>query len=236
MGLGQWTMRRLGYRRKRTDEHGADIGAMIAGHARFQRQFTRDRAFYAKLAKQQSPRLLWIGCCDSRVVPDAVLDTDPGALFVVRNIANLVPPANTPASISVGAAIEYAVTVLGISDIVVCGHTHCGGVAALAKDQAAEDASHLAQWIDIARAGYDPATAPTMDEAVRRNVLWQLRNLMTYEVVRDAWEAGTVDIHGWLYDIETGIMHAFNAERQSWGSLSDSNMRALLAESGGEAD
>jgi carbonic anhydrase len=110
------------------DERGIDLDIKdaIEGHERFRQQFERDRAFYKSLAqKQQKPRLLWIGCADSRVVPAQITSADPGELFEIRNVANVVPPADA-ADDAVGAAIEYGVGHLGIDDIVVCGHTHCG--------------------------------------------------------------------------------------------------------------
>jgi carbonic anhydrase len=103
-----------------------DIKDAMEGHERFRAQFEKDRAFYESLAdKKQKPRLLWIGCADSRVVPAQITSADPGELFEVRNIANVVPPSDAYDD-AVGAAIEYGVGHLGIDDIVVCGHTGCG--------------------------------------------------------------------------------------------------------------
>ena len=110
-----------------------DIKDAIEGYERFRPQFERDRAFFkASPTKKQKPRLLWIGCSDSRVVPAQITSADPGELFEVRNIANCVPPADADDD-AVGAAIEYALGHLGIDDIVVCGHTGCGGIAGAAE-------------------------------------------------------------------------------------------------------
>ena len=107
-----------------------DIQDAKEGFERFRREFEQDKAFYKSLStKKQKPRLLWIGCCDSRVVPAQITSADPGELFEVRNIANTVPPYGADDD-SVGAAIEYALDHLGIDDIVVCGHTGCGGIQA----------------------------------------------------------------------------------------------------------
>ncbi len=116
------------------DQHGVDLDIKdaIEGYERFRLEFDRDKAFFKSLAtKKQKPRLLWIGCCDSRVVPSQITSADPGELFEVRNIANCVPPANAGDD-TVGAAIEYALAHLGVDDIVVCGHSGCGGIQALA--------------------------------------------------------------------------------------------------------
>ena len=128
-----------------------DIKDAMEGHERFRQQFERDRAFYRALAtKKQKPRLLWIGCADSRVVPATITNADPGELFEVRNIANVVPPADA-ADDTVGAAIEYGVGHLGIDDIVVCGHTGCGGIAALIDAGAPNSDAHLGRWMEFTK-------------------------------------------------------------------------------------
>jgi carbonic anhydrase len=117
----------------RTDEKGVDLDIKdaVEGYRRFRQRVERDKAFYAGLAKaKQKPKLLWIGCCDSRVVPAQITSADPGELFEIRNIANCVPPSGSGDD-SVGAAIEYALGHLWIDDIIVCGHTGCGGLQAL---------------------------------------------------------------------------------------------------------
>jgi carbonic anhydrase len=128
-----------------------DIKDAVEGHERFRQQFERDKAFYQSLAtKQQKPRLLWIGCADSRVVPAQITSADPGELFEIRNIANVVPPASA-ADDAVGAAIEYGVGHLGIDDIVVCGHTLCGGIGALLEPIPPGREVHLGRWVDYTR-------------------------------------------------------------------------------------
>ena len=128
-----------------------DIKDAMEGHERFRAQFEKDRAFYQSLAvAKQKPRLLWIGCADSRVVPAQITSADPGELFEVRNIANVVPPANA-CDDAVGAAIEYGVGHLGIDDIVVCGHTGCGGIAALLEPIPPDREAHLGRWVEFTK-------------------------------------------------------------------------------------
>ena len=104
---------------------------LLSGHRRFREKFESEHDVFERLAEEgQDPKVLWVGCCDSRVIPELITGADPGELFDVRNIANIVPPAPTIAC-ATGAAIEYAVLHLGVSHIVICGHTECGGIKAL---------------------------------------------------------------------------------------------------------
>lgn len=190
-----------------------DVRTAVHGFRRFRQQFEADRAFYEKLAESQKPNMLWIGCSDSRVVPDIITSADPGTLFVVRNIANLVPPADS-GDASVGAAIEYAVLHLGIDDIVVCGHTGCGGVQAMHAGKTVEP--HLQRWMAHGSAG---GAAATLDDAVKANILAQRENLLTYPFVRERAEAGQLTLHGWLYDMAEGDLLAHDGESGAWRTL-----------------
>jgi carbonic anhydrase len=192
-----------------------DVRDAVDGVRRFRQQFAADRVFYNKLAGSQKPRLLWIGCSDSRVVPDTITSSDPGSLFVVRNIANLVPPAGSGDD-SVGAAIEYALLHLGVDDIVICGHTGCGGVKAM-QDGLPGPETHLHRWV---KRGALPAGLSHLD-AVKRNVLAQRNNLLTYAAVRERAAKGSLNIHEWLYDMESGDILAFDAETEEWRSLNE---------------
>lgn len=204
-----------------------DIADAVEGHERFRRQFERDRAFYQDLAtRKQKPRLLWIGCSDSRVVPAQITSADPGELFEIRNIANTVPPAGSQDD-SVGAAIEYALGHLGVDDIVVCGHTGCGGIAALseAAAHAGETEAHLGRWIDYTRPAHRLiATAGIAEphrhfETVKAHVEFQLDNLLTYQRVRAGVDDGRVGVHGWIYDMESGRLLAYDRASGDWRDL-----------------
>ena len=204
-----------------------DIEDAIEGHKRFRESFARDRAFYQNLAtSKQKPRLLWIGCSDSRVVPAQITGADPGELFEIRNIANSVPPSNSFDD-SVGAAIEYAILHLGIDDIVVCGHTGCGGVAALIEGDGVGEASHLSRWIDLTRPAHAliraaGITGPDkLEETAKAHVQFQIDNLMTYGLVRDGVESGAISIHGWLYDMREGLLLAYDPTDGAWRDLLD---------------
>lgn len=202
-----------------------DIKDAMQGHERFRQQFERDRAFYQSLAnRQQKPRLLWIGCADSRVVPATITNADPGELFEVRNIANVVPPADA-ADDAVGAAIEYGVGHLGIDDIVVCGHTGCGGIAALLEPIAPDREEHLGRWVEFTKPAHQLIAAARVPEeerltaTIKAHVLFQLDNLMTYAIVREGVAAGRLQVHGWIYDMHRGELSAYDPLAGGWRGL-----------------
>jgi carbonic anhydrase len=203
-----------------------DIKDAVEGYERFRREFDRDKAFYAGLAsKKQKPKLLWIGCCDSRVVPSQITSADPGELFEVRNIANCVPPAGADDD-TVGAAIEYALGHLGIDDIVVCGHTGCGGVQALLETIPPDQEAHLGRWVEYTRPAHDLIRAARIEgegklmATIAAHLQFQLDNLMTYEIVRRGVEEGRIGVHGWLYDMETGEVVIYDRLKGEWRELS----------------
>lgn len=216
---------------KNRDGVDLDIADAMEGHERFRRQFERDRAFYQGLAaRKQKPRLLWIGCCDSRVVPAQITSADPGELFEIRNIANTVPPYGSNDD-SVGAAIAYALGHLGVDDIVVCGHTGCGGIQALADTAHAPapgttaPEQHLERWIDYTRAAHRLIAAARVPDAerhletVKAHVQFQLDNLLTYPDVRAGIADGRVGVHGWIYEMETGRLVAYDRDQGEWRDL-----------------
>jgi carbonic anhydrase len=184
--------------------------------AHFERShFPRYREEYERLAREgQSPRTLFIGCSDSRVIPNLITGMRPGELFVVRNVGNLVPPYDTPGSDhGTVAAVEYAVLRLGVRDIVVCGHSHCGAMRAL-YDDAKADVPNLNQWLDLAREAVLPVTVS--EEALRRteqrSVVLQLERLAAYPMVARGLGQGTLFLHGWHYVIEDGRILVLDIE------------------------
>jgi carbonic anhydrase len=161
------------------------------------------------IGEGQSPEVFFIGCDDSRVIPEAITGARPGDLFVLRNLANVVPPYGTGER-AVGATLEYAVRHLKVKHIILCGHTECGGIQALDVhwDQLREP--HLARWIEYVRPAQTQVDARGVDPAARhqtiveQNVLLQLENLRTYDTVRQALETDELTLHGWVYDLSTG--------------------------------
>lgn len=160
----------------------------------------------------QHPTTLFIGCSDSRLVPYLLTGTGPGDLFMVRNVGAFVPPHDGSTGFhGTAAAIEYAVLQLQVSRIIVCGHSHCGGIRALYFGGPAR-ATNLAVWLELGREAVLPVQPS--DEALRRTeqraVVLQLERLMGYPMVREQVEAGRLALHGWHYVIEEGEVHVFD--------------------------
>ena len=183
-----------------------------------QRFFQEHRQRFERLSTEgQSPEILFISCDDSRVIPEVIMGAQPGDLFVLRNIANVIPPYGTGEA-AVGAALEYAIGHLRVKHIIVCGHTDCGGIKALdvSLDQLRDP--HLARWIEHARAAQTQVDARGVDADTRhraiveQNVLLQLENLRTYDVVRQALDKRLLTLHGWLYHLSSGQISYWDAD------------------------
>ena len=205
------------------------VDKLLRGHGQFHGDSTaEERAFLGRLASDgQSPGALYVGCSDSRVVPEILTASSPGELFVVRNVANLVPPFGH-ASVSVGAALEYAVAVLEVPHVIVCGHYGCGGVeAAFGGLASVKHLPTLCDWLAdvfpvMEGVREDTADEPalTRDEVLRRavehNTVAQVAQLWSYPVVRDAIERKRLHLHAWIYDLHSQGLHVFAAETQSF--------------------
>ncbi|MFE6690482.1 carbonic anhydrase [Streptomyces sp. NPDC057743] len=177
----------------------------------FQRDVYPAKAdLFRHLATHHQPHTLFIGCSDARVVPELITACEPGELFVIRTAGNLVPAYRRRSGDGVTASIEYAVTALGVSDIVVCGHSACGAMTALAEGHDLSDAPALAHWLhhaDASRARAEAAgEAVDVASLVRQNVRAQLANLATHPSVAHALTENTVRLHGWVYDIAAGTV------------------------------
>ncbi len=204
---------------------------LVQGFRRFrERHFTRDDALYRQLVAQgQTPRILVVACCDSRVDPAIVLDCAPGDLFVIRNVANLVPPSeNHGGHHGTSAALEFGVRNLGVQHIIVLGHAHCGGIHALMNASGEQDSeSYIGDWMRLvagARAGVEQDMPDASQEARLRSceqsaILVSLNNLMTFTWVRERVERGVLTLHGWYFDIERGLLLSHDAQTGKFASL-----------------
>jgi carbonic anhydrase len=172
--------------------------------------------FTALADRGQSPDTLFISCSDSRVLPEHLTGSRPGDLFVLRNLANVVPPYGRGEG-AVGASVEYAVRHLRVRHVVVCGHTDCGGIKALDGHANQLHEPHFARWIEYARSAQTQVDARGVAPDIRhraiveQNVLLQLDNLQTYRAVRQALEANALTLHGWVYDLSTGQISYWDA-------------------------
>ncbi len=197
---------------------------LLSGHARFRAEyFSNEAAFLRTLAKDgQNPSTLYVGCSDSRVIPELLTSSSPGELFVVRNIANVVPPLGH-ADASVGAAIDYAVEVLKVPHIIVCGHDGCGGVkAALDGIENVKHLTSLHEWLTEVVPAAETARKLTNDPrellraAVEENVLDSMNNLISFPAVERGLAAGTIAMHGWVFDLEEGQLRVYDAAKEEF--------------------
>ncbi|MDR2196285.1 MAG: carbonic anhydrase [Gallionellaceae bacterium] len=203
---------------------------LIEGFRRFrERHFSQDDALYRQLVEEgQTPRILVVACCDSRVDPAIVLDCAPGDLFVIRNVANLVPPVEERGGGYHGtsAALEFGVRKLGVSHVIVLGHAHCGGIRALMQTNNAAD-SFVGDWMQLAeeaRIGVErdlPNATPEarLRDCEQRSILVSMRNLMTFPWVRERVEKGELELHGWYFDIEQGLLLNYDAATGGFAPL-----------------
>jgi len=190
-----------------------------AGVVRFQSNvYPEKQDLFEELSKGQSPEALFIACSDSRVETAMITQTEPGELFICRNAGNIVPP-HTEQTGGMTASIEYAVAVLKVPHIVVCGHTECGAMKGAMNPEGLESLPHVKKWLGYAKAAVDVVDGITPEGAtpeermkllIEQNVLLQLQHLRTHPAVAAALAKGTTELHGWVYDIRTGEVEAWD--------------------------
>lgn len=204
---------------------------------------------FKALADRQTPDALWISCSDSRVVPELLASTDPGDLFVMRNVGNLVPPADvagdSTGDLSEASAIEFAVLVLKVSDVIVCGHSECGAMKGALAGSGAGHPPNLAKWLHHANSsvfrlqqegGLDDRLS-LHNQLSQLNVLVQLEHLVSYRIVRERMEEGTLRMHGWWFDVASGEMSAYQKSSRRFEPIDrDSAARMLARLDGPPAD
>lgn len=205
-----------------------DLDRFIAGFRRFQRNyFCHDHNLFESLREGQAPRALVIACSDSRVDPAHLTDCNPGDLFVIRNVANLVPPYGPDANFhGVSAAIEYAVTCLDVEHIIVLGHACCGGIHSLMQ-QAEGRGEFIGPWMGIARRARMqvleslPHATPEVQERAceQAALLVSLENLLTFPWIAKRVEEGTLALHGWFFDMEKGKLLRYDGDEDSFVEL-----------------
>ena len=204
----------------------AGVGKLIEGYHRY-----RSGAFHDSkpliqdlVARGQRPEVAVVACSDSRVEPATLFQTDPGDLFMIRNVANLVPPYEKGGVFhGTSAALEFAVLGLGVKHVIVLGHAHCGGVRAMMdadpeEDATSETASFVARWVSMLASAYRRvlATMPHASEAERTRaceqnaVMVSLENLTTFPWVRERVQSGELTLHGWYVDIATAELWAYD--------------------------
>ena len=205
---------------------------LIAGVHKFQRdEFGNYRKLFRKLSQEgQNPHTLFITCSDSRVLAELITQSQPGDLFVVKNVGNIVPPAGVRGDTnSTAAAIEFGVETLRVNDIVICGHSQCGAITAMLDSKPVSNATpHLRDWLKLAspvlatlKTEYAHLTEPAAREnaAAEESVLFALDNLHSYPCVQDRLADGSLRLHGWFFKIATAELFAYDPETRQFSPL-----------------
>jgi carbonic anhydrase len=203
---------------------------LIHGLHQFQASvFSSQRELFERLARRQSPETLFITCSDSRVNPNLITQTQPGELFILRNAGNIIP-AHGAAHGGEGATVEYAVAMLGVKDIIICGHSHCGAMTGLLDLDSLAELPAMRQWLThaeatrrIVRENYGHLSdGALLTATIEENVLNQLENLRTHPAVAAALSRRALSLHGWVYKIETGEVFAYDPEEEQFLPLAAS--------------
>lgn len=196
------------------------------------------REKFEKLALGQSPDTLFIACSDSRVAPNWFASTNPGDLFVIRNVGNLIPLCGTDgrstADESEAAAIEFALLNLKVSDIIVCGHSDCGAMRALLNDRTQVTAPNLREWLRHGEPSLEKLSHQAPPGLSRHNflsqlnVLEQLEHLKSYPIVRERMSSGDLTLHGWWFDLGSASVYAYEADKKKFILIDEEEAQRIL--------
>ncbi len=188
------------------------------GVIKFQNEvYPEKKELFEKLSKGQSPEALFITCSDSRIETAMITQTDPGELFICRNAGNIVPPHSTHTG-GMTASIEFAVAALRVPHIVICGHTECGAMKGAMNPEGLDSLPHVKEWLSYSRAAVaivdemaeDASESDRMKMLLEQNVILQLQHLKTHPSVAARLAKGDLQLHGWVYDIKTGDVAAYD--------------------------
>ena len=211
------------------------INNLIKGHQDFkENQSENFKEDLKRLVKEgQKPDVLFVGCSDSRVTPDLMLGTKPGDMFILRNVGNFIPPYKHDEDFhGTAAAIQFAVSVLNVHHIIVCGHSHCGACKSLYEEIPNEECLvHLKTWLKLGAKAKERTlannkfnTKEEMYRATERNsIRHQLDNLLTYPEIAKKIKTDNIQIHGWYYDIETGNIDVYNKSNDQFKPIEEWN-------------
>lgn len=200
--------------------HGVCMQRLIDGVHHFKSNiFGSQRELFEQLAKGQTPQTLFITCSDSRIDPNLLTQASPGELFIMRNAGNLVPPYGASQG-GESATVEFAVAGLGVTDVIVCGHSHCGAMKGLLSPPSVKDFPAFTHWLSHAETTRrlvsdkyaDRDGAALLNVTIQENVLAQLENLRTHPVIASGLSMNKIKLHGWIYKIETGEVFGFKPE------------------------
>jgi carbonic anhydrase len=205
------------------------------GHQTFKDlDFKQHEAEFIRLVKEgQSPQTLFIGCSDSRIIPELILSVRPGDLFVIRTAGNFVPPKDFLETDGVAATIQYALEVLNVRHIIICGHSHCGAIQGLFQELDPNKFGLVKRWIQFGEQAKKmslltakPSTPKEDLYAIAEqiSVLYQLENLISYPFIRKRVDEGKLELHGWYFKIETGEIFYYDPEQYRFKPLLESRV------------
>ncbi len=211
---------------------------LIQGIVDFRKNLTEEnRDLFAQLALGQKPDALFIACSDSRVVPNLFASTNPGDLFVLRNIGNLIPPADAPLQdSSASAVIEFSVFTLNVSNIIICGHSECGAMEALAKGVDTLSCPHLESWLKYGEESLNKVrngivVNPGLSECnqiSQVNVLQQMQHICSYPFVKERIEKKKLRVHGWWFDIGHADVYCYEESVNQFVLIDESEAKLIL--------
>lgn len=211
---------------------------VISGVAKFQKEvYPGKKATFQKLANGQNPEVLFITCSDSRIDPNLVTQTGPGELFICRNAGNVVPPHSNQTG-GMTASIEFAVAALGVSHIVICGHTDCGAMKGALNPDALSGLPHVKEWLGHCRVasevvkercGHDELSHEHLEEVTQENVVQQMQHLRTHPSVAAKIATGQVKLHGWVYNIESGDVLCYDEKTGKFEAMDEAYAEEQLS-------
>jgi carbonic anhydrase len=203
---------------------------ILTGVARFQKDvFPKKKDLFERLALSQEPLALFITCADSRVAPNLITNTEPGDLFICRNAGNIIPPHSGQTG-AMTASIEYAVAVLEVEHIIVCGHSDCGAMKGAMQRDKLQHLPHVNQWLTYSEAAVrtveenmpQASQEEKLERLIEQNVLLQMQHLRTHPYVAARLSAGKLQLHGWIFDIATGGVSCYDENARKFVPLADS--------------
>jgi len=210
---------------------------LVRGIVEFRnKRLPKYQELFSSFANGQNPDALFVTCSDSRIAPNWFASTDPGDLFVIRNVGNIIPcchqDGHSTADESEAAAIEFAILNLKVADIIVCGHSDCGAMHALLKGREKIEAPHLRAWLRHAEGSLDRERKGKLspeNELSQQNVLLQLEHLRSYQVVKEQVLSGKLNLHGWWFDLYSGNVFAYEESSQSYVLIDEAEAKRIIA-------
>ena len=214
---------------------------IISGVAKFQKEvYPSKKAEFQKLANGQNPEVLFITCADSRIDPNLVTQTEPGELFICRNTGNIIPPHSNQTG-GMTASIEFAVAALGVSHIIICGHSDCGAMKGAINTEGLSSLPHVKEWLGHSRVATEVVKEKCgcaelnnndhLGLVIEENVVQQLQHIKTHPAVAAKIATGQVKLHGWVYDIESAEIKTYDEATGSFKPVEDTDVETLAKQS-----